>query len=131
MGKEAHLVGVVAGLGAAAVKGAFVNNKNTAAPEIFVIKDINQAEQGRWRIEWALKEMPVMRSLMERFSKERPLEGVKMSGCLHITTETANLARALKMTAADSMLTASNPLSTQVDTAAAPVSVYERPVFAI
>jgi len=76
----------------------------------FDIKDINLAEQGRWRIEWALKEMPVMRSLMETFQKERPLDGVKMSGCLHITTETANLARALQLAGADLVLTASNPL---------------------
>jgi len=97
----------------------------------FDIKDINLADQGRWKIEWALKEMPVMRSLMERFQKERPLSGIKMSGCLHITTETANLARALQMAGADLVLTASNPLSTQDDTAAALVSVYEIPVFAI
>jgi len=97
----------------------------------FDIKDMNLAEQGRWRIEWAMKEMPVLRSLMERFSKERPLEGVKMSGCLHITTETANLARILQAAGADLVLTASNPLSTQDDTAAALVSVYEIPVFAI
>lgn len=97
----------------------------------FDIKDINLAEQGRWKIEWALKEMPVMRSLMDRFHKERPLDGVKMSGCLHITTETANLARALQMAGADIVLTASNPLSTQDDTAAALVSVYEIPTFAI
>lgn len=97
----------------------------------FDIKDINLAEQGRWRVEWALKEMPVMRSLMDQFHKERPLEGVKMSGCLHITTETANLARALQMAGADVVLTASNPLSTQDDTAAALVSVYEIPVYAI
>ncbi|MDM8520969.1 adenosylhomocysteinase [Anaerolineales bacterium HSG6] len=97
----------------------------------FDIKDINLAEQGRWRIEWAMKEMPVLRSLMERYSKERPLDGVKMSGCLHITTETANLARILQAAGADLVLTASNPLSTQDDTAAALVSVYEIPVFAI
>jgi adenosylhomocysteinase len=97
----------------------------------FDIKDINLAEQGRWKIEWALKEMPVIRSLMDRFHKERPLDGVKMSGCLHITTETANLARALQMAGADIVLTASNPLSTQDDTAAALVSVYEIPTFAI
>ncbi len=97
----------------------------------FDIKDINLAEQGRWRIEWALKEMPVLRSLMDRFSKEKPLEGVKMSGCLHITTETANLARALQMAGADLVLTASNPLSTQDDTAAALVSAFEIPTFAI
>ncbi len=97
----------------------------------FDIKDINLAEQGRWRIDWALKEMPVMRSLMDRFHKERPLDGVKLSGCLHITTETANLARALQTAGADVVLTASNPLSTQDDTAAALVSVFEIPVFAI
>jgi adenosylhomocysteinase len=97
----------------------------------FDIRDINQADQGRWRIEWALKEMPVMRSLMDRFYQERPLDGVKLSGCLHITTETANLARALQVAGADVVLTASNPLSTQDDTAAALVSVYEIPVFAI
>ncbi len=97
----------------------------------FDVKDLKLAEQGRNRIDWALKEMPVIRSLMERFSKERPLNGVKMSGCLHITTETANLARALQMAGADLALTASNPLSTQDDVAAALVSVYEIPTFAI
>jgi adenosylhomocysteinase len=97
----------------------------------FDVKDINLAEQGRWRIEWALKEMPVLRSLMDKFYKERPLDGVKMSGCLHITTETANLARALQTAGADLVLTASNPLSTQDDTAAALVAAYEIPVFAI
>ncbi len=97
----------------------------------FDVKDLSLAEQGRWRIDWALKEMPVMRSLMDRFNKERPLDGVKMSGCLHITTETANLARALQMAGADVVLTASNPLSTQDDVAAALVSVFEIPVFAI
>ena len=97
----------------------------------FDVKDINLAEQGRWRIEWALQEMPVIRSLMDRFHRERPLDGVKMSGCLHITTETANLARALQIAGADVVLTASNPLSTQDDVAAALVSVFEIPVFAI
>lgn len=101
------------------------------AKKDFDIKDMNLAEQGRWKIDWALKEMPVMRSLMDRFAKERPLDGVKMSGCLHITTETANLARALQIAGADIVLTASNPLSTQDDTAAALVSVFEIPVFAI
>ena len=97
----------------------------------FDIKDINLAEQGRRRIEWALTEMPVIRSLMERFAEERPLEGVKLSACLHITTETANLARTLQLGGADVVLTASNPLSTQDDVAAALVSVYNIPVFAI
>ncbi|HXV42754.1 MAG TPA: adenosylhomocysteinase [Anaerolineae bacterium] len=97
----------------------------------FDVKDLNLAEQGRWRIEWAVKEMPVIQSIMDRFQKERPLEGVKMSGCLHITSETANLARALQAAGADLVLTASNPLSTQDDVAAALVSVFEIPVFAI
>jgi adenosylhomocysteinase len=95
------------------------------------VKDINLAEQGRWRIEWALKEMPVMRSIMERFEKERPLDGLKLSACLHVTTETANLARALQLGGADVVVTASNPLSTQDDVAAALVSVFEIPTFAI
>lgn len=97
----------------------------------FDVKDMKLAEQGRWRIEWALKEMPVIRSIMDRFQQDRPLEGVKMSGCLHITSETANLARALQAAGADLVLTASNPLSTQDDVAAALVSVFEIPVFAI
>jgi adenosylhomocysteinase len=97
----------------------------------FDVKDTNLAEQGRWRIEWALKEMPVIRSLMDRFKNERPLDGVRLSGCLHITTETANLARVLQTAGADVVLTASNPLSTQDDAAAALVSVFEIPVFAI
>ncbi|RME43003.1 MAG: adenosylhomocysteinase [Caldilineae bacterium] len=97
----------------------------------FDIKDINLAEQGQRRIEWALTEMPVIRSLMERFARERPLEGVRLSACLHITTETANLARTLQLGGADVVLTASNPLSTQDDVAAALVSMYDIPVFAI
>ena len=97
----------------------------------FDVKDLDLAEQGRWRIEWALKEMPVLRSLMDRFQQERPLDGVRLSGCLHITTETANLARLLQTAGADVVLTASNPLSTQDDAAAALVSVFEIPVFAI
>ena len=97
----------------------------------FDVKDLGLAEQGRWRIEWALKEMPVMRSLMDRFHKERPFDGVKMSACLHVTTETANLARVLQIGGADLVVTASNPLSTQDDVAAALVSVFEIPVYAI
>lgn len=97
----------------------------------FDVKDLSLAEKGRWRIDWALKEMPVIRSIMEQFAKERPFAGVKMSGCLHITTETANLARALQIGGADLVLTASNPLSTQDDVAAALVSAFEIPVYAI
>lgn len=97
----------------------------------FDVKNLGLAEQGRWRIEWALKEMPVIHSIMERFQKERPLEGIRLSACLHITSETANLARALQAGGADVVLTASNPLSTQDDVAAALVSVFEIPTFAI
>ena len=89
------------------------------------------ADQGQRRIEWALQEMPVLRGLMERFGAYRPLEGIRMSGCLHITTETANLARALKVAGADLVLCASNPLSTQDDVAAALVKNYGIPVYAI
>jgi len=95
------------------------------------IKDISLSEKGQARIEWALNEMPVIRSLMERFSRERPLEGVRISGCLHITTETANLARVFIAGGADLVLCASNPLSTQDDVAAALVAHYQVPVFAI
>ena len=77
------------------------------------------AGQGNQRIEWALQEMPVLRELAARFSKKRPLQGVRISGCLHITTETANLALTLKAAGADLVLCASNPLSTQDDVAAA------------
>lgn len=95
------------------------------------IKDNSLASQGEARIEWALREMPVIRGLMQRVTKERPLEGVRLSGCLHITTETANLARTLKAAGADVVLCASNPLSTQDDVAAALVSKFQIPVFAI
>jgi adenosylhomocysteinase len=95
------------------------------------IKDINQAEGGRRRIEWADREMPVLRSILERFAKEKPFNGIRMSACLHVTTETANLMRTLQAGGADIVLTASNPLSTQDDVAAALVSQFEIPTFAI
>ncbi len=95
------------------------------------IKDKSLAEGGRRRIEWAEREMPVLRLIRERFAKERPLKGIRMSGCLHITTETANLAATLHSGGADLVLTASNPLSTQDDVAAALVNFYEIPTFAI
>ncbi|MDQ6972089.1 MAG: adenosylhomocysteinase, partial [Mariprofundaceae bacterium] len=97
----------------------------------FDIKDSALAEQGCKRIDWAWQEMPVLRELAERFSKERPLQGIHISGCLHITTETANLARTLKAAGADIVLCASNPLSTQDDVAAALVKHYAIPVYAI
>ena len=89
------------------------------------------AGQGDQRIQWALQEMPVLRELAARFSKKRPLQGIRMSGCLHITTETANLALTLKAAGADLVLCASNPLSTQDDVAAALVMRHEIPVHAI
>jgi len=95
------------------------------------IKDINLATQGKQRIEWADREMPVLRLIRERFEKEKPLEGVKLIACAHITTETANLARALQAGGAESILIASNPLSTQDDVAASLVADWGIPVFAI
>ncbi|MGD9093176.1 MAG: adenosylhomocysteinase [Anaerolineales bacterium] len=95
------------------------------------IKDTKLAEGGRRRIEWAEREMPVLRLIRERFAKERPLKGTRISGCLHVTTETANLMRTLQEGGADVALTASNPLSTQDDVAASLVSHFEIPVFAI
>ncbi len=95
------------------------------------IKDINQAEGGRRRIDWAEREMPVLRLIQERFEKEKPLKGVRVSACLHVTTETANLMRTLQAGGADIVLTASNPLSTQDDVAAALVNQYEIPTYAI
>ena len=97
----------------------------------FDVKNLELAEGGRRRIEWAEREMPVLRSVQERFAKERPFEGIRMSACLHVTAETANLMRALQAGGADVVLTASNPLSTQDDVAACLVSNFEIPVFAI
>ncbi|HPS33442.1 MAG TPA: adenosylhomocysteinase, partial [Anaerolineaceae bacterium] len=99
--------------------------------ENYHIKDINLAEGGRRRMDWAAREMPVLTSLEERFRKERPFAGIRMAACMHVTTETANLMRTLQAGGADIVLTASNPLSTQDDVAAALVSQYEIPVFAI
>jgi adenosylhomocysteinase len=99
--------------------------------ENFDVKDSSLAEGGRRRIDWAEREMPVLRLIRERFKKERPLKGVRMSACLHVTTETANLAQTLHAGGADLVITASNPLSTQDDVAAALVNIYEIPTFAI
>jgi adenosylhomocysteinase len=95
------------------------------------VKDLNLAEGGRRRMDWAEREMPVLRSIRERFKKEKPLKGLRLSCCLHVTTETANLMVALQEGGADIVLTASNPLSTQDDVAAALVNQFEIPVFAI
>lgn len=95
------------------------------------IKDLQFAEGGRRRIDWAEREMPVLRLIRERFAKEQPLRGIRISACLHVTTETANLMKTLQAGGADVVLTASNPLSTQDDVAASLVSHYEIPVFAV
>ncbi len=95
------------------------------------IKDTKLAEGGRRRIEWAEREMPVLRLIREQFTKERPLQGMRVSACLHVTTETANLMRTLQAGGADVVLTASNPLSTQDDVAASLVTHDEIPVYAI
>jgi adenosylhomocysteinase len=95
------------------------------------IKDIGLAAEGKRRIDWAEREMPVLRLIRERFAAEQPLKGVRIVACAHITTETANLARALQAGGAESMLIASNPLSTQDDVAACLVADYGIPVFAM
>lgn len=95
------------------------------------IKDLKLAEGGRRRIEWAAREMPVLGLIRERFAKEQPFKGLRISACLHVTTETANLMHTLQAGGADVVLTASNPLSTQDDVAACLVTHYEIPVFAI
>lgn len=95
------------------------------------VKDLKLAEGGRRRVEWAAREMPVLASIRERFAKEQPLKGLRISACLHVTTETANLMHTLQVGGADVVLTASNPLSTQDDVAACLVTHYEIPVFAI
>ncbi len=95
------------------------------------IKDIGLADKGLLRIEWARESMPVLAMIEERFEKERPLRGIRVSACLHVTSETANLARALKAGGAEVRICASNPLSTQDDVAAALVRHFQIPVFAI
>lgn len=95
------------------------------------IKDIKLASNGKKRIEWAAQDMPVLDFIKKDFEKKKPLRGMKMSACLHVTAETANLMRTLKAGGADVLLSASNPLSTQDDVAASLVNDYQIPVFAI
>lgn len=97
----------------------------------FDVKDISLAGQGKQRIEWAEREMPVLRLIRERFGAEKPLNGIRLLACAHITTETANLARALQAGGAEAVLIASNPLSTQDDVAASLVHDWEIPVYAL
>ncbi|MBI1870103.1 MAG: adenosylhomocysteinase [Chlamydiae bacterium] len=95
------------------------------------VKDLALAPRGKKRIDWAEKDMPVLRLIRERFLKEKPLKGLRMSACLHVTAETANLVRTLQAGGADLVLCASNPLSTQDDVAASLVSDHQIPVYAI
>jgi adenosylhomocysteinase len=95
------------------------------------VKNLDLAPGGRYRIEWAEQEMPVLRAIRERFARERPLDGIRVSACLHVTTETANLMHTLQIGGADIVLCASNPLSTQDDVASSLVSHFEIPVYAI
>jgi adenosylhomocysteinase len=94
------------------------------------VKDLGLAGAGRLKIEWAEQSMPVLRQVRERFTKEQPLKGIRLGACLHVTTETAVLMLTLKAGGAQLALCASNPLSTQDDTAAALVAEYDVPVFA-
>lgn len=95
------------------------------------VKDLGLADEGRLRIEWAERDMPVLRIIRERFERDKPLAGIKAAACLHVTTETANLMITLKAGGAEVVLCASNPLSTQDDVASALVKHHEIPVFAI
>ena len=103
----------------------------TSGSEVDAILDPSLADEGQLRIEWAAREMPVLRTLRDRFAQEQPFQGLKISACLHVTTETANLMLALKEGGAQVALCASNPLSTQDDVAAALVEIFQLPTFAI
>jgi adenosylhomocysteinase len=94
------------------------------------VKDVGLAAEGKKRILWADRDMPVLANIRERFEREKPLAGLRMAACLHITSETANLARTLKAGGADLVLCASNPLSTQDDVAASLVMDFGMPVYA-
>src|SRR6186713_3289558 len=102
-----------------------------ATTKRYDVKDLALAPEGVRRIAWADRQMPVLAAIRERFEREQPLAGHRISACLHVTTETANLARTLAAGGADVVLCASNPLSTQDDTAAALVAYYEIPVYAV
>src|ERR1700752_89218 len=102
-----------------------------ATTKRFDVKDLALASEGKRRIEWADRQMPVLAAIRERVGREQPLKGFRIAACLHVTTETANLMRTLKAGGADAVLCASNPLSTQDDVAAALVAEYGIPTFAI
>src|SRR6201988_1546132 len=102
-----------------------------AATQRYDVKDLALAEEGKRRIEWAHRQMPVLAAIRERFEREQPLAGHRLSACLHVTSETANLMRTLQAGGADVLLCASNPLSTQDDVAAALVAHYGISTYAI
>ncbi len=104
---------------------------STSSAAEFDVKDLKLAEEGKRRIEWAEREMQVLRLIREKFAAEKPLKGVRLVACAHVTTETANLVRTLQAGGAESLLIASNPLSTQDDVAASLVSDWGVPVYAI
>ena len=95
------------------------------------VKDISLAEQGKNQIEWAFKDMPVLRQIQKRFMEEQPFKGLRLSACVHVTKETAALCVVMKSGGADAVLVASNPLSTQDDVAAALVKYYGIPTYAV
>src|SRR5262245_24046708 len=103
---------------------------SATTPPAYDVADLALAAEGVRRVEWAEREMPVLRLIRERFARERPLDGLRIAACLHVTTETANLMRTLKAGGAEVVLSASNPLSTQDDAAAALVAEYGIPTFA-
>src|SRR3954451_15415991 len=100
---------------------------STKSVNEYDVKDINLSADGKRRIEWAEREMPVLRLIRTRFSQEKPLSGVRVAACAHVTTETANLVRALQAGGAEAILIASNPLSTQDDVAASLVPDWDVP----
>src|ERR1044071_4382328 len=102
-----------------------------ATTKRYDVKDLALASEGKRRIEWADRQMPVLAAIRERFERDQPLTGYRSWACLHVTTETANLMRTLKAGGADVVLCASNPLSTQDDVSAALVEEYDISVFAI
>ena len=111
--------------------GREIDLVTTSSGVKYDVKDLALAPRGKAHIEWAARDMPVLRLIRERFEREQPLAGVRVSACLHVTTETANLAITLKAGGADLVLCASNPLSTQDDVAASLVADFGIPVFAI
>src|SRR5215467_11133637 len=103
----------------------------TTTATLHHVKNLDLADQGRKRIEWANQSMPVLQTIRKEFIKNQPLKGIRVAACLHVTTETANLMITLRDGGANIALCASNPLSTQDDTAAALVREYGIPTFAI